>query len=89
MKTILAIQIVQNAIENNKQLFFVVDNALLVNRVQVNHVIPLYKCLRVADGSRPVNLVVSPMQVLDGEQHEVPVLCMDIPRPECLLQSQS
>ena len=34
MKTIFAIQIVQYAIEDNKQLFFVVDNALLVDRVQ-------------------------------------------------------
>ena len=45
MKTIFIIQIVQYAIEDNEQLFLIVDDALLVDRIQINHVVALHKCL--------------------------------------------
>ena len=77
METIFIIQIVQYAIENNKQLFLIVDDALFVDRIQINHIVILYKSLRMADGSCPVNLVVSPMQILDGEQHKIPILLIE------------
>ena len=74
METILVIQIVQYAIEDNEQFFLIVDNSLLVDRIQINHIVILYKSLRVADSSRPVDFVVTPMQVLDGKQDKISIL---------------
>ena len=74
MKPIFIIQIVQYAIEDNEQLFLIVDNALLVDRIQLNHIVILYKSLRVADSSRPVDFIVPPMQVLDGKQDKISIL---------------
>ena len=74
MKPIFIIQIVQYAIEDNEKLFLIVDDALLVDRIQISHIVILYKSLRMADGSHPVNFIVSPMQVLDGKQYKIPVL---------------
>ena len=74
MKPIFIIQIVQYAKEDNEKLFLIVDDALFVDRIQINHIVILYKSLRMADGSHPVNFIVSPMQVLDGKQYKIPVL---------------
>ena len=42
MKSILIVQIVQYTVEDNKQFFLIVDNTLLVDGIQIDHIVILY-----------------------------------------------
>ena len=59
METIFIVQIVQYAIEDDKQLFLIVDYALPVDGIQIDHIISLYKRLRLTNGSCPVDFIVT------------------------------
>ena len=75
LKSILVVQIVQNTIVDNKQLLLIVHDTFLIDKLQIYWCpILLHKGRRMTDGLRPVNLIITPMQVLDGEKHEVAIL---------------
>ena len=82
VEPIFMVQVVQYAEEDDKQFFLIIHYPFFVHGVQVYWVVILYNGLCMADGAHPVDLVVAPMKVFNGEQYEVSIVAIEIYKRE-------
>ena len=76
-EAILAINVSKYGEENYQQFFIKVDLFLFVRRVKVNWSLPLHHGCTLRYGFIPIYLVISAMDILDGEHKEVLVLVVE------------
>ena len=77
-ETISFADIIQDGIENNQQLFIEVDLLFPVNRIGINRTVFADNGSCGGYGLRPMNAVVTRMNVLQDEEDEILVMLVEV-----------